>query len=567
MSTWWREAVFYQIYLRSFADGDGDGIGDLTGAIDRLDFLVDLGVDAIWLSPHYPSPLRDAGYDIADYTGVHPDYGTLDDLDAFVAGAHARGIRVVLDLVLNHTSDQHPWFLESRASLDSPKREWYLWSDGRDGGPPNDWVSQFGGSAWELDERTGQYYYHAFLPAQPDLNWRNGEVRAAMWDVVRFWLDRGVDGFRLDAIGNLLKDPRLPDHASGRSLFDLWWRWTAATSVDEREAVAAGLRELFRHQIDQPEIHDLLRDLRRVVDAYPDRVLVGETDDVSFYGHGDDELDLVFNFPLMRIDRITPAAVRQNHAARWATMPPGTWPANTLGNHDVSRVRTRYGQGADESAVARLCAALVLTLPGTPFLYNGEEIGMTDLILDDAGQFHDAWARWFHDRAIEARGLTEAEARATSARFTRDRSRSPMQWTGSANAGFSPAGVRTWLPVNADHRLGVNAADQLGDAGSLLSFYRRLLRARRRTPALRRGDCRMLHEESEAYLAFLRTSEIDRQACLVVLNTSDESHRLSFDLPADRLDTLVSSRPRVSGTEAPSDLTVAPYEIYIGELA
>jgi alpha-glucosidase len=563
---WWREAVFYQIYPRSFADGNGDGVGDFAGMIERLDYLADLGVDALWVSPHYPSPMRDVGYDITDYVGVHHEYGTLEDFRRFLDGAHERGIRVVLDLVLNHTSDQHPWFVESRASRDSSKRSWYLWRDGRDGGPPNNWISQFGGSSWEHDARTDQYYYHCFLRDQPDLNWRNPEVRAAMWQAARFWLDLGVDGFRLDSIGNLFKAPDLPPHSSTSTLFALWHSWTTSTTVAEREAVQTALTDLFRHQVDLPEVHELVREFRRVVDAYPDRVLVGETDRVAFYGDGNDELDLVFDFSLMRADHLTPSRVREQQAARWALLPAGAWPAITLGNHDQSRVRSRYGRGEDEFDSARLCAALMLTLPGTPFLYNGEEIGMTDLLLEDPAHFRDAWALWFHEAAMAERGMTAAEALAITARFSRDRSRTPMHWSGAPNAGFSPDRIATWLPVHPNHRFGISVADQQRDPGSLLRFYRRLLRVRRRTPALRRGDCLMLHERADDYLAFLRRSARDRSACLVVLNASDRSQRLRFELPTDALHTLFSSRPRAQRVEDPADLAIEPREVYLAEL-
>jgi alpha-glucosidase len=562
---WWQGAVFYQIYPRSFADGNGDGVGDFAGMIERLDYLSSLGVDAVWLSPHYPSPLRDVGYDIADYVGVHPEYGTLDDFLTFLNGAHERGIRVVLDLVLNHTSNEHPWFAESRATRDGPKRDWYLWRDGRAGGPPNNWVSQFGGPAWTLDERTGQYYYHSFLSDQPDLNWRLFEVRDAMWRAIRFWLELGVDGFRLDAIGNLFKAAELTDHGSSASIADLRRAWVTTTSDRERAALTQELAELFRYQVDLPEVHDLMRELRTLVDAYPGRVLIGETDQVAFYGSGTDELDLVFNFPLMRTDHITPSWVRRNQDARWAVMPPGTWPANTLGNHDESRVRSRFGRDGDDIATSRLCAGLVLTLPGTPFLYNGEEIGMTDLLLDDVGSFRDNWAVWFHRAAIDELGMTQADALALSARFGRDKNRTPMQWANSANAGFS-SGEKPWLPVHPNHSSGVNVADQERDRQSLLRFYRRLLRIRRRTPALRHGDCTMLHEESDEYLAFLRSSALDRQTCLVVLNMSAHARGLRFDLPTDGLYTLFSSEPRSHAIDEPLDLRIGPYEIYVAEL-
>src|SRR5919206_4185071 len=330
---WWQQAVFYQIYPRSFADGNGDGIGDFPGMIAKLDYLRDLGIDAIWLSPHYPSPFLDCGYDVSDYTNVGPEYGTLEEFTAFLREAHARGIRVVLDLVLNHTSDRHPWFVESRSSRDNPKRGWYIWRDGADDAPPNNWASIFGGSAWELDLPTGQYYYHVFLKQQPDLNWRNPEVKRAMWDAVRFWLDLGVDGFRLDAIATIFEHPGLPNHMLPRSPDEI----LDANMLDKQD-----YDQLLRFQLHQPGLHDLMRELRAIVDEYPgDRVLIGEDEDVAFHSAGDDELHLVFNFPLMRVRRLTPAHVRANQAARLSELPPGAWPCNTLGNHDAPRVWSR----------------------------------------------------------------------------------------------------------------------------------------------------------------------------------------------------------------------------------
>ncbi|MCX7681136.1 MAG: alpha-glucosidase [Anaerolineae bacterium] len=564
---WWQKAVFYQIYPRSFADGNGDGIGDFKGMIERLDYLQELGIDAVWLSPHYPSPQHDCGYDISDYTGVAPEYGTLDDFKRFLEEAHRRDIRVILDLVLNHTSDQHSWFIESRSSRDNPRRHWYVWRDGKGpDGPPNNWYSFFGGSAWEYDPVTGQYYYHAFLKEQPDLNWRNPQVKQAMWEAVRFWLDLGVDGFRLDAIGTIFEHPDLPDHTAKSSLEELHYR--AYLAADEQEAARAReeIKELFRYQIDLPEVHALMKELRAVVDAYPDRMLVGESEEIAYYGSGNDELHLVFNFPLMRTNRLTPAWVRANQRTRLAELPPGAWPCNTLGNHDTSRVYSQFGDGKHDAALARISLALVLTLRGTPFLYNGEEIGMTDLLLDDISQFRDTVGIRAYKMITELLGLGPAEAVQLAARVSRDRCRTPMQWANAPNAGFSPAGVRTWLPVNPNYAQGVNVAEQLDDPDSLLHFYRRMLHMRRRTPALIAGDYTPLHEDAEDYLAFLRTSQADRQCCLVVLNMSERAHTLRFALGAPTARLIFSSHKREEETDQLSHLKVAPFEVYVGEV-
>lgn len=555
---WWQQAVFYQIYPRSFADGNGDGIGDFPGMIAKLDYLRDLGIDAIWLSPHYPSPFLDCGYDITDYTGVATEYGTLQDFVTFLHEAHARDMRVVLDLVLNHTSDQHPWFLESRSSRSNPKRDWYIWHDGKDGGPPNNWASIFGGSAWEHDVATGQYYYHVFLTEQPDLNWRHPEVRRAMWDAVRFWLDIGVDGFRLDAVATIFEHPDLPDHTLALP---------ADAILDANRLPMEEYRQLLQFQLHQPGIHELTRELRALVDAYPgDRVLIGEDEDVAFHGTGDDELHLVFNFPLMRTERLAPAHIRANQAARLAELPPGAWPCNTLGNHDAPRVWSRYGDGLHNAELARLHLALMLTLQGTPFLYNGEEIGMADLELADVRDLRDTAAVKLYHTLVERLGASPLEALHAAATTTRDRCRSPMQWSGEPNAGFSPPGVQSWLPVHTSYASGVSVAAQAGDPSSLFAFYQRMLRLRRSTPALVAGDYQALHPHSDAYLAFLRRDTVSGQRCLVVLNFSDERQLAHFEFGTPPARLLFSSSPRDSSPLVLGALTIAPFEIMIAEL-
>lgn len=563
---WWQKAVFYQIYPRSFADGNGDGIGDFPGMIERLDYLKDLGIDAVWLSPHYPSPQYDCGYDVSDYTNVAPEYGTMADFQRFLDGAHQRGIRVVLDLVLNHTSHLHPWFMESRSSRDNPKRDWYVWRDGRDGNPPNNWYSAFGGPAWEYDRATGQYYYHFFFKEQPDLNWRNSQVKEAMWKVVHFWLERGVDGFRLDAIGTIFEDAMMRNHTAKMSQVELYRALCNARNEEERAMLLKEQEALYEYQVDQPETHELMRELRALVDEYPDRVLIGEDDDIAYYGDGQNELHLIFNFPLMRTDRITPAWVRANQKERLGAIPPNAWPCNTLGNHDTDRLYSHFGDGRHDAEIARLCAALMLTLRGTPVLYYGEEIGMTDLLLTDVRQFQDRLGIMAYQLETEVLGTPPDEAVMHTARFGRDKCRTPMQWANAPNAGFSPAGVQTWLPVNPNYAQGVNVADQLANPDSLLNFYRRLLHVRRQTPALIGGDYTPLYEEAQDYLVFLRSSQEDHQTCLVVLNMSDRGHTLTFDLPMSTVRVIFSSRLRESDTDNLAHLFVAPFEVYIAEI-
>jgi len=562
---WWQTAVFYQIYPRSFADGNGDGMGDFYGMIERLDYLEDLGIDAVWLSPFYPSPQFDCGYDVSDYCDVAPEYGTLADFRRFVQGAHQRGIRVILDWVPNHTSDQHPWFLESRIDRNSPKRDWYVWRNGRDGGPPNDWWSAFGGSAWELDESSRQYYYHYFFKQQPDLNWRNPAVKKAMFDTIRFWLDEGADGFRLDAIGTIFEDAEERDQEGGLSQPELYRAFRLAQGEEEREAAWRRMKQLYARQVEQPEVHGLMQELRALVDGHPDCVLVGENDMIDYYGDGHNELHMLFNFPLMRTDRLTAEWVRRNQALRLAQLPPGAWPCNTLGNHDCERVYSHFGDGMNDDAIARLSLALMLTLRGTPFLYYGEEIGMTDLELGDVGQFRDNLGLWYYRMEREVMGSTPQEAVHWAAQRGRDKNRTPMQWAETPNAGFSPAGVQSWLPVNPDYAKGVNVAAQQAHPGSLLNFYRRFLRLRKQTPALVVGEYEPLLDESQECLAFLRRSPDHGQTCLVALNMSDQdvSVHPELDAPTGRL--LFSSSERWQRVEL-SPLALSPFEVVIVEL-
>jgi alpha-glucosidase len=566
---WWQRAVFYQIYPRSFADGNGDGIGDLAGMIEKLDYLKDLGIDAIWLSPHYPSPQFDCGYDISDYTNVDADYGTLEQFKTYLDEVHQRGMRLILDLVLNHTSDQHPWFIESRSSRDNPKRDWYVWHDGINGKPPNNWNSTFGGPAWEWDEKTQSYYYHFFFKEQPDLNWRNPEVKKAMFDAVRFWLDMGVDGFRLDAIGTIYEDPALPNHPVKESLEDLFRGYRQAETHDEWLRIRKIWEEMFSQQADQPGMHELMRELRALVDDYDDRMLVGETEEISFYGNGDDELHMVFNFPLMMTPRITPEFVRANQLQRLGALPAGAWPCNTLGNHDSPRILSRYGDGVNNEAIARVNLALMLTLKGTPFLYNGEEIGMSDYLLSDIADVRDNLSWWAYHLEKEVFGSSEEEATRQAFLRGRDKCRTPNQWGNAAHGGFCPAEVRPWLAVNPDYAQGVNVADQEEDAGSMLNFYRSMLKMRRRNSALISGDFKFVNpgptkagSKSEGSLAFTRTC--DQQRLLVVLNMSNTTQQVAVDLPLPEMGLVFSSHQRDRAVQA-AGFEVQPYEVFIGQ--
>ncbi|HSO12145.1 MAG TPA: alpha-glucosidase, partial [Anaerolineales bacterium] len=562
---WWQTSVFYQIYPRSFADGNGDGIGDFRGMTEKLDYLSDLGIDAIWLSPHFPSPNWDCGYDISDYCNVAPEYGTLDDFKTFLAESHKRNIRVILDLVLNHTSDEHPWFLESKSSRDNLKADWYVWVDT----PPNNWQSCFDGDAWTYVPERNQYYYHYFMKQQPDLNWNNSEVKQAMWSAARFWLDLGVDGYRLDALGTIYEDPNLTSHNVPMNLAELRRFSETAKTPEEIKLKDKYWYDMFKHQWGGAGLHDLMKELRAILDEYDgDRMLVGEDDNIDYMGDGNDELQLVFNFPLMRTERLTPGHIRRNQKERLArleALPVKGWACNTLGNHDSSRMYTRYSDGQHAADLARLHAALVLTLKGTPFLYNGEEIGMTDYMLNEISQVKDTMGSWYYHAIVTDMGVHPEEAMRRTAEMTRDKNRTPMQWSNSPNGGFSPAGVETWLPVNPNYKDGINVRDQHHNPDSLLSHYKHLLHVRKNTPALVEGEYIPLQKTTKDYFAFIRQST--EQSVLVVLNFSDSKLELDFsrakEIKGKSLHTLFSSAVRPHTDLSPKNLHLGAFEVFI----
>lgn len=481
---WWQKGVVYQVYPRSFMDRDGDGVGDLQGIVSRLDHIEWLGVDAVWVSPIYPSPMADFGYDVSDYTGIHPLFGTMDDFDRLLEETHRRGLKLILDLVPNHSSEEHPWFLESRSSRESPRRDWYLWRDpAPDGGPPNNWLSVFGGSAWEYDPATGQYYYHAFLKEQPDLNWRNPEVQSAMLDVMRFWLDRGVDGFRVDVMWHMIKDDQFRDNPPNPDYDPL-------EQGEFRSLVPA-------FSTDQQEVHDIVAMMRRLTDRYSDRVLIGEIylpldRLVAYYGEDGGGAHLPFNFQLILLPWDAPmifATVSEYEGA----LPPDGWPNWVLGNHDKSRIASRVG-----GEQARVAAMLLLTLRGTPTLYYGDEIGMTDVAIPPE-LVQDP-----HEMNEPGKGLG------------RDPERTPMQWDATENAGFTRG--TPWLPLPVDYGER-NVAAQRDDPDSMLSLHRRLLELRRREPALSVGGYAPV-VATEQIMAYLR--EHDGRTLLVALNLGHE---------------------------------------------
>ena len=487
--TWWRDGVVYQIYPRSFMDSNGDGIGDLEGIRRRLDHLAWLGVDALWLSPCFPSPMKDFGYDVADYCDIDPRFGTLADFDRLLADAHARGLRILLDLVPNHSSNEHSWFRESRASRTSAKRDWYVWRDPKpDGSPPNNWLATFGGPAWTFDDATQQYYLHSFLPEQPDLNWRNPAVVRAMHDVIRFWFERGVDGFRIDVIQRIAKDPKLRDNP-----------------VLDAAHGFGGQRHV--HDENHPDVHRLLRGLRKLANRYPERAYVGEVylmdpaEVAEYYGRND-ELHLAFNFSFLNAP--WSAAAFRRETERFQKFVGGRgWPDHVLSNHDAPRHASRYDHPTLGDARARLAALMLLTLRGTPFLYQGEEIGMRNVpVPDDRLQDPLAWR--LHPK------------------LSRDPSRTPLPWQAGPGAGFTTG--EPWLPIGTDAELR-NVAAQRADPGSLLHFYRAALALRKATPALQRGAYKA-RRAPRGVFAFERGDGAER--VVVALNFGDAPAHVSL---------------------------------------
>jgi len=537
---WWRRAVFYEIYPRSFQDSNGDGVGDLKGITSRLDYLASLGVDAVWVTPFYPSPQVDFGYDVSDYEDVAPQFGTLADFDRLVREAHRRRIKVVIDFVLNHTSDQHPFFKESRSSKTSRKRDWYVWRDPKpDGSRPNNWSSSFGPVAWTLDDETGQYYYHYFYPQQPELNWRNPEVERRMLETIRFWLRRGADGFRLDAVNYLYEDPGLRDNPILPEL-----RFGSTTEHEQEK----------KYNRDLPEVQDAMVRLRAFNDRVnPESVLVGEAyvpkweELMRYYGPSDNGVHLPFNFFLVMEPARSQlkASVFRDVIAASERALAGRWTTYVLSNHDIPRHYDRLGDGRHNDEMAKLTATMLLTLRGTPFLYYGEEIGMVTTEPKTVEEVRDPVGR-----------------RYWPLRKGRDGERTPMQWDASEHAGFTTGAP--WLPVPPSARE-KNVAAQVKDPGSLLNFYKRLIALRRRSPALLDGSYTALGDDPHVY-AYRRSAV--GQTAVVALNMSGEPR--TFKLPPPMrtgpfvYSVSLSSRPVAEHGRGVSDeISLAPFEAVI----
>ena len=531
---WWQHAVFYEIYPRSFADSNSDGIGDLNGIASKLDYLKELGVDALWITPCFPSPQVDFGYDVSDYEAIDPMYGTMKDFDHLVSEAKKRNIRIILDFVVNHTSDKHKWFQDSKSSKTSERRDWYIWRDGKGPGqPPNNWLSTFGLSAWKLDPKTNQYYYHYFYPEQPDLNWRNPAVEKAMLDVTRFWYKRGVAGFRLDAVDTLFEDPKLTDNPllPGTDKFG-----------------RPNMEEKYNKKL--PEVHDVMRKLRSAADEYGS-VLIGETwtTNVSelkdYYGAKNDELQLPMDLMMTEFKGLSADRYRKHIAA---VDSAGGWPTYVITNHDIVRSYTRYADGTHNDDIAKMMAALYLTLRGTAIMYYGEEIGMENNDPKSKDEVQDPIGKlgWPLEKG-------------------RDGERTPMQWNDGQNAGFSKA--KPWLPIPASAKTH-NVASEMKEENSVVSFYRQLLALRHKEPALLEGDFQLLNGDDPNVLSYARRYK--DEAILVMLNMSGTEQQARLDISPLRFGTarvsvlLTSSHkplPPASGT-----VPMEPYSAFIAKI-
>jgi alpha-glucosidase len=529
---WWQHAVFYEIYPRSFADSNNDGVGDLKGIVSKLDYLKDLGVDAIWISPCFPSPQVDFGYDVSDYENIDPMYGTLADFDLLASEAKKRNIRIILDFVVNHSSDQHKWFLDSKSSRTSAHRDWYIWRDGKaTGQPPNNWVSTFGGSAWKLDPTTNQYYYHFFYAEQPDLNWRNPAVKDAMFGVESWWYKRGVSGFRLDAVDTLYEDPNLKDNPilkPGTNAF-------------------GDPFEDNKNNTKLPEVHDVLRGLREVANEY-NAVLIGETwtADVAelnqYYGQGNNELQLPMDFLFTMVNKLSPAEFRKQIAA---VNGASGWPTFVISNHDIVRSYDRYGDGEHNDQIAKLMGALYLTLRGTPIMYYGEEIGMKTTPPTSKDEVKDPIGRtgWPKEKG-------------------RDGERTPMQWDGSTNAGFSTA--TPWLPVPPTFQTH-NVAAESKDPNSVMEFYKKVLKIRHDNPALLEGSYKAINETDDNVLSYLRLYK--DHGVVVALNMTNAPQKINVGLKGNGFGSVKSLLATGKSAANGDEVSLEPFGVFIGELS
>lgn len=515
---WWKEAVVYQIYPRSFYDTNGDGIGDLQGIITKLDYLKELGIDVIWLNPIYQSPNADNGYDISDYYGIMDEFGTMSDFDELLSQAHKRGIKIVMDLVVNHTSDEHKWFLESRKSKDNPYREFYFWKKGKNGRPPNNWTSFFSGSAWEYDPLTNEYYLHLFAVKQPDLNWDNPKVRQEIYKMMKWWLDKGIDGFRMDVINLISKVEGLPDDIQG-----------------ERQGGLVGAK----YYANGPKVHQYLQEMNKEVLSKYDIMTVGETPFVTpeiaklYVEYDRNELNMLFHFELMDIDcgnskwDIKPWKLTdfKKIMYKWyLALKDKGWNSLYLNNHDQPRMVSRFGNDKEYRVEsAKLLATFLHTWQGTPYIYQGEEIGMTNCKFESIDEFRDIETlNWYND--MKKQGKSDEKLLDILNKRSRDHARTPMQWDDTKNAGFT-TGI-PWIKVNPNYKE-INVKKALEDKNSIFYYYKKLIELRKKYPVIVYGDITMLYEDDEKIFAYTRS--YGNQRLLVVLNFSEDN--VNFAVP------------------------------------
>ena len=554
--TWWKESVVYQIYPISFKDSNGDGVGDLRGILSKLDYLQDLGVDVVWICPIYQSPGHDNGYDISDYYKIDPAFGTMEDFDELLEGLHARGMKLMMDLVLNHTSDEHPWFLESRKSKDNPKRDYYIWRKGKNGGPPNNWESYFSGSVWEYDERTDEYYLHLYSKHQPDLNWENPAVIRELHDMVKWWLQKGVDGFRFDAIAHIAKAKGLPD----------------ADNPQQTPTVRA--YELFSNLDD---VHTLLQDLHDNVLYYYDIMTVGETsglgpeEALSYVGDDRRELNMTFQFEHMFLDAASAGSGKwdvvpwkltdlKEVISRWQTVLHGRgWNANYLCNHDQPRAVSRFGNDQEPYRIpsAKMLATFLHMLEGTPYIYQGEEIGMTNVVFDSIDDYRDVETLNYYEEQ-RRNGVPEADIMRAIHLKSRDNARTPMQWDAGPQAGFTTA-ESAWIRVNPNHER-INVEEAIRNPDSIYHYYKELIRLRKEHAVIVYGAYELLLPDHPQIYAFTR--KLEKSRLLVILNFSSEEP--VFEWPVEAMEPedieLLISNYAPQEHEDLLNLPLRPYE-------
>ena len=547
---WWKEAVVYQIYPRSFKDSNGDGVGDLRGIISKLDYLKELGVDVVWLSPVYQSPNDDNGYDISDYQAIMEEFGTMEDFDQMLAGMHERGIRLVMDLVVNHTSDEHPWFVESCKSKDNPYRDYYFWREGKEGAEPNNWASCFSGSAWKYDEGTDMYYLHLFSPKQPDLNWDNPKVRQEVFSMMNWWCEKGIDGFRMDVISMISKEPGLPDGT-----------------------VFPGGKYGFPNVVNGPHVHEYLQEMNREVLSRYDLMTVGECSGVTIeeakkYARSDGrELSMVFQFEHVGLDdgkygkwtdRRVDLRDFKKVMSKWQTQLSGkAWNSLFLGNHDQPRSLSRFGCDAPlhRERCAKMLATCLHMMQGTPYIYQGEELGMTNCPFDSLDEVRDIESLNAFQELTEAGAVTPEDMLRYINLRGRDTARSPMQWDESENAGFTTG--EPWIKVNPNYKQ-INAAAELADENSVFHYYKKLIALRRQEAVMVYGDYELLEPESESLYVYTRT--LGQEKLLVICNFTDRKER--FILPKEFRDGRIlignGERERVE-----AELSLLAYEALV----